>query len=1053
MANENKVVNKLFNEKKMEEFINRYNDDLVIHSPENNSIDKWIDKLKAGELKDEKSNYFNFRDMILIDILGYDREDIPFENNIGKQGHPVEFTLLKGNDEYVIIELKGSTYKDLNKRKNKRPSPIEQATNYASVKSETKWAIVSNYDEIRLFEPNHVLDYISFKFEDLKDEKVLKQFLLVFSKFSLIEKDIPRTLLSESLLMEKEFEDEFYNLFSETRLMLINELEYSSDEIDRAEAIRLAQLILNRYIFLCFAEDLFLIKPETTTDVISTPLEKCNLADYTMWERLNELFKFANLGNKARRISPFNGGLFKEDLKDLLIRDFVDDLSIFDNCYKKWEFEENYQEISKFFKEYENNPDYKDMHINPIFKNLLVISSFDFGSELDVNILGHIFENSIGDIEKLQNNNKGKRKKDGVFYTPEYITDYICRTTIIPYLSISGKAKTVHELLTEYENSDSLDKLDNKLETLKIIDPACGSGSILNKSVDVLLEIHKAIYDSKWEGDSSLDRYYDTLENRKTIILNNIYGVDLNEESVEITKLSLFLKLATSKEVKEGFKLPNLNRNIKCGDSLINDKSIVDNKAFDWENEFEEIYGNGGFNIIVGNPPYVDIKEMDPTIAKYIFENYPTASNRINLYSTFVEKSYSLLKHDGMFSFIMPNSILFNSSYSKIRELLLNNTSILNIVRTSDDVFDDVSVEPIILTYRKNFNPDNETKIQIKTEDIDEIPLENYPTHYMEQKKWLKYNLMNIFYSNESLELLEKIETDKKVLINCCDFSLGLTPYDAAKGMSEDIIKNRLYHSPTKIDDTYKELLDGSDITRYNVHWGGKEYIKYGDWLGAPRDPKFFRNPRIIVRQILSGEKKRIYAGYSEDELYNAQIGFNLVLKDEFDDKNYLKYLLGIINSKLMTWYHEEKFIDKTKDSYPKILIENAKQLPIEFNNELFESLVNKVNKMISVHEKLVLTANSFRSYLNIGNITNRNKLYSFWELNSNEFIDRLNKKRKLNSDERKNLRINFEENVNIINECLEQIKSLEREIDQIVYEIYNLTPEEIEMIENSFRI
>ena len=234
---------------------------------------------------------------------------------------------------------------------------------------------------------------------------------------------------------------------------------------------------------------------------------------------------------------------------------------------------------------------------------------------------------------------------------------------------------------------------------------------------------------------------------------------------------------------------------------------------------------------------------------------------------------------------------------------------------------------------------------------------------------------------------------------------------------------------------------------------GGGKYIKYGDWLGSPREPKFFRSPRIIVRQILSGEKKRIYAGYCEEELYNAQIGFNLVLKDDLKDKNYLKYLLGIINSKLMTWYHEEKFIDKTKDSYPKILIENAKQLPIEFNEEMFENLVNKVNKMNYIQEKLISTANSFRTYLNIGNITNRNKLYSFWELNSNDFIDRVNSKRKLNSDERKNLRMNFEENKVIINEFLEQINSLENKIDQIVYEIYNLNSEEIEIIEKSFRI
>ena len=119
----------------------------------------------------------------------------------------------------------------------------------------------------------------------------------------------------------------------------------------------------------------------------------------------------------------------------------------------------------------------------------------------------------------------------------------------------------------------------------------------------------------------------------------------------------------------------------------------------------------------------------------------------------------------------------------------------------------------------------------------------------------------------------------------------------------------------------------------------------------------------------------------------------------------------------------------------------------------MFENLVNKVNKMNYIQEKLISTANSFRTYLNIGNITNRNKLYSFWELNSNDFIDRVNSKRKLNSDERKNLRMNFEENKVIINEFLEQINSLENKIDQIVYEIYNLNSEEIEIIEKSFRI
>lgn len=225
-------------------------------------------------------------------------------------------------------------------------------------------------------------------------------------------------------------EDEFYELFSETRLMIIRELKCHGG-IDNMEAIRIAQLILNRFIFLCFAEDLLLIPSETTADILLTPIKHKNLTKYTMWNRLNELFIFADEGNDERGIGPFNGGLFKEDLYGLKIMDKVEDLSFFDDCYKTWKFEEKYGEIESLIGVYKDT-------LNPIYKNLLIISTFDFGSELSVNILGHIFENSIGDIEELKDETTERRKKDGVYYTPEYITDYICRNTIIPYLCKRG---------------------------------------------------------------------------------------------------------------------------------------------------------------------------------------------------------------------------------------------------------------------------------------------------------------------------------------------------------------------------------------------------------------------------------------------------------------------------------------------------------------------------------------------------------------------------------------------------------------------------------------
>ena len=693
----NEIENNLFNEKKMEEFIELYDDMLVVDSDED-PICNWIKKLNNDELISEKTNYIRFFRIILEDILGYHLDDISHEENIGKEGRPVEFTLKKDDKDYVVVELKGTKTKDLNKRYNREQSAIEQATNYASIKEDTQWAFVSNYNEFRLFNPNYREKYISFKFKQLTDESILKKFLLIFSKFSLIEEDIPQTLLKETKIIERELEDEFYLLFSETRLMLIKELENSEDNINRLEAIRLSQLILNRFIFLCFAEDLRLVPPETTADILLTPIKHNNLSRYTMWNRLNELFMFADEGNIEREIGSFNGGLFKEDLYGLRIRDKVEDLSFFNDCYKKWKFKEKYEEIKSQLGKYKDN-------LNPIYKNLLIISSFDFGSELSVNILGHIFENSIGDIEELKDESKTRRKKDGVFYTPEQITDNICRNTIIPYLSLSGKSKTIHELISEYENKSNLDELDKRLKDVKIIDIACGSGAFLNKSVDVLFEIHEALHDSKYSGDETLNRFIDSLDKRRQIIINNIYGVDLNEESVEITKLSLFLKLATSTGVRQGFKLPNLDKNIKCGDSLIDDETVVGNKAFNWNEEFKDILNNGGFDIIVGNPPYVRHQRI--VNLKKSLEKYSVYNGRADLYVYFFEKGLNILKDGGYLSFICSNKFVKSDYGDNLREYLLKYSINDYIDYSSKNLFKGVSVDTSIITIKKDIPNEN----------------------------------------------------------------------------------------------------------------------------------------------------------------------------------------------------------------------------------------------------------------------------------------------------------------------------------------------------------
>lgn len=183
--------------------------------------------------------------------------------------------------------------------------------------------------------------------------------------------------------------------------------------------------------------------------------------------------------------------------------------------------------------------------------------------------------------------------------------------------------------------------------------------------------------------------------------------------------------------------------------------------------------------------------------------------------------------------------------------------------------------------------------------------------------------------------------------------------YDKYQGQSKEDIENKIYHSDTPKTKYHKPLLNGESITRYNVHWKGASYIKYGDWLGAAREVRFFTKPRIVVRQIISGNPGRIYAGYTDKELYNTQIAFNILVKENFVKEISPKYILAIINSSVINFYHREKFLDPTKKLFQKILIANAKKLPIVVASRVTQNRIEKlVDSMIILTNKLQKTEN-----------------------------------------------------------------------------------------------
>ena len=262
----------------------------------------------------------------------------------------------------------------------------------------------------------------------------------------------------------------------------------------------------------------------------------------------------------------------------------------------------------------------------------------------------------------------------------------------------------------------------------------------------------------------------------------------------------------------------------------------------------------------------------------------------------------------------------------------------------------------------------------------------------------------------------------------------------------EDTIKNRIWHATEKKDDTYKRELQGEDVKKYFIEWNGKTWISYGEWLAAPRESKFFTYPRLLIREIVNG---RILCGYTEEEFYNTPSIINIISKT---DKRVLKYLLTLINSKLFKWYHINTSPKAKKGLFPKILVNDVRNLPIaKATPAQQENLAKKADEMIELnkqlHGKTADNVNYIRSKFNIEKLSQ--KLEKYYLLGGNEFLTELQKaKIKLDMKHEQELLKWFEETKSDLLILVREIETLDHTIDTEVYTLYNLTDNEIKIIE-----
>ena len=989
---------------------------------------------------------------LFVKVLGYTLNPSPNYNLITEKKNETNSKKADGaillDDKVIgVIELKDHKTTDLSK--------VEpQAFNYKSQHPDARYVIISNFEKLRLYLDNAV-EYQEWSLFHLTEDDFREFFLCLAWKQ--VERGVALQIKQESVSSEDQITKALYRDYSQFKRVLFadilkqNPTPEGKDEKEwQLLLFKKTQKLLDRLLFIFFAEDCGLLPPNSMVQIIDQWESLKEMDEYRpFYDRVKKYFGYMNTGFQGKKyeIFAYNGGLFKPD-------EVLDNIKISDDL---------------------------------LVAHTRKLSEYDFESDVDVNILGHIFENSLSEIEEVtQQINSGaapqtsKRKQDGVFYTPQYITKYIVENTVGRLCSEKKQQlKIVEEeyfsdqrrqMQTKKRLLDQLQQYRDWLLQITILDPACGSGAFLNAALQFLMAEHKLLDEMEAKVTGSAIVFQD-VEN--SILEHNLFGVDINEESVEIAQLALWLRTA-----KPHRKLNSLNENIKCGNSLISDPAIAGGKAFNWQEQFPKVFENGGFDVVIGNPPYVRAEILSEKDINYYRDNYKVFNPDGDLFSYFYEKGMSMLKAYGLFGFIS-NTFDKTAAGKTLRNFIQSDTKIEGYVDfTEVQIFEGATTYPIILILSKN-KEDNQvfTYTKIPREMQGAVIISNAPTKEVEQD--------GLDIDNWSFQSAETSKVRKKIVaFKTIKEQYGKCYYGVKTALNEAFIINEqtkelLKSQDAKSEELIKSIYEGKDLQK----WSNRQLPKYliCTHNGYDSTPAIDIDNYPAVKEYLNGFEPQLSKRYDKGNTpYNLRncayhplfyqskiIWGNLQNSNKFswDDKGTVisapacmlptsnKALLAVLNSKIV-WFFLTSICVVRNGGYIEVKPQYFEQIPIPpLEGELNDVLNSLADTMISLNSQLQEKRSRFLRRLceNFEGIKITAALQTFDQLDYKGFIAELKKQKiKLSLVQQDEWEDYFNQYRQACQELSEQIKATDNEIDQRVFDLYGLTPEEREIVINA---